>query len=241
MNAGHKTTPVSKLTQPKFVLLLIMFVCVLMIGLRVDSVLTTLIEGKTFHPVTPLMAASKAKEEPAEAKVEKKAEGAKEKKAESPKEELPASETRSARPANFDDEETGTDNAIIKQLRERRAQLDQRSQEMDAREAQIKVIEQRVEQKIHELETVRTQIQTLVNTANAAQQAQLENLVKIYETMKPKEAARIFETLEMPTLLGVVERMKPARVAGIMAEMAPEKAKEITMALTKKDQLPQVK
>jgi flagellar motility protein MotE (MotC chaperone) len=81
----------------------------------------------------------------------------------------------------------------------------------------------------------------MLNIANAAQQTQLDNLVKIYETMKAKEAAKIFESLDMPTLLGVVERMKPARVAVIMAEMNPEKAKDITVALTKKDQLPALK
>lgn len=50
--------------------------------------------------------------------------------------------------------------------------------------------------------------------AEAAQQAQLENLVKIYEIMKPKEAAKIFETLDMPILPGVVQKMKPARDSG---------------------------
>jgi flagellar motility protein MotE (MotC chaperone) len=59
--------------------------------------------------------------------------------------------------------------------------------------------------------------------------------------MKPKEAAKIFETLEMPVLLGVVQKMKPARTAAVMAEMNPEKAKDVTIALTKQDQLPQVK
>ena len=81
----------------------------------------------------------------------------------------------------------------------------------------------------------------MVGTANEAQQAQLENLVKIYETMKPDEASRILETLDMPILLGVIQRMKPARTAPIMAKMNPEKAKEITSALTKQDQLPQIK
>jgi flagellar motility protein MotE (MotC chaperone) len=112
---------------------------------------------------------------------------------------------------------------------------------MDSREAMIKVAEQRVDQKIKEMEILRAQLQTMVSQADAAQQTQIENLVKIYETMKPKEAARIFEALDMHVLLGVVQRMKPARTAAVMAEMAPEKAKEITVALTKQDQLPQIK
>jgi flagellar motility protein MotE (MotC chaperone) len=81
----------------------------------------------------------------------------------------------------------------------------------------------------------------MVNQVSEGQQQQMENLVKIYETMKPEEAAHIFETLDMPTLLGVVLRMKPKSTAPIMAKMAPDKAKELTIALTKQDQLPQIK
>ena len=130
---------------------------------------------------------------------------------------------------------------VLKQLSERREQLEKRSRDLDTRESLMKITELRVDQKIKEMETLRQQLQSMVNQAGGAQQAQLENLVKIYETMKPDEAAKIFEALYMPILLGVIQRMKPARSAPIMAKMAPEKAKEITVALTKQDQLPQVK
>jgi len=58
---------------------------------------------------------------------------------------------------------------------------------------------------------------------------------------KPEDAAKIFETLDMPILLNVIQRMKPKNTAPILAKMPPEKAKEVTVALTKIDQLPQVK
>ena len=91
------------------------------------------------------------------------------------------------------------------------------------------------------MESLRLQLQSMVDQINGAQQAQLDNLVKIYETMKPADAAKIFETLDMPVLLGVIQRMKPKSTAPILAAMAPEKAKEVTVALTKQDQLPQGK
>jgi flagellar motility protein MotE (MotC chaperone) len=130
---------------------------------------------------------------------------------------------------------------VLKQLSNRRETLDKRSQDLDTRETLIKVAEQRVDQKIKEMEGMRQQLQSMVNQVSEGQQQQLDNLVKIYETMKPEDAARIFETLEMPTLLGVVLRMKPKSTAPIMAKMAPDKAKELTVALTKQDQLPQIK
>jgi flagellar motility protein MotE (MotC chaperone) len=130
---------------------------------------------------------------------------------------------------------------VLKQLSDRREQLEKRAHDLDTRESLMKVTEQRVDQKIKEMETLRLQLQGMISTASEAQQAQLDNLVKIYETMKPEDAARIFEKLDMPVLLGVVQKMKPKSTAPIMAKMAPEKAKEITDALTKQDQLPQIK
>ena len=76
------------------------------------------------------------------------------------------------------------------------------------------------------METLRKQLQSMVNQVSEAQAAQLENLVKIYETMKPEEAARIFETLDMPVLLGVVQRMKPARTAPIWRKWPPKRPRK---------------
>jgi flagellar motility protein MotE (MotC chaperone) len=143
--------------------------------------------------------------------------------------------------AAANDETSPAEMEVLKQLANRRQQLDKRGHDLDTREALIKVGEQRVDQKIKEMESLRVQLQGMVDQINGAQQAQLDNLVKIYETMKPADAAKIFENLDMPVLLGVIERMKPKSTAPILAAMAPQKAKEVTVALTKEDQLPQGK
>lgn len=130
---------------------------------------------------------------------------------------------------------------ILKQLSARREALDRRAQDVDKREAILKIYEQRIEQKTRELAALRQQIQTLLGQANETQAAQLDNLVKIYETMKPDDAAKIFDTLDMPILLGVIQRMKPKSTAPIMAKMSSERAKEVTVSLLKQDKLPQIK
>lgn len=130
---------------------------------------------------------------------------------------------------------------ILKQLSARRESLDKRAQDIDKREALLKIYEQRIEQKTRELTALRQQIQTLLGQANETQAAQLDNLVKIYETMKPEDAAKIFDTLDMQVLLGVIQRMKPKSTAPIMAKMSSERAKEVTISLLKQDKLPQIK
>jgi flagellar motility protein MotE (MotC chaperone) len=55
--------------------------------------------------------------------------------------------------------------------------------------------------------------------------------VKVYEAMKPRDAATIFNDLGMPVLLAVVDRMKETKAAAILAAMTPEKARDVTMQL----------
>ena len=53
----------------------------------------------------------------------------------------------------------------------------------------------------------------------------------MYETMKPKDAARIFDRLSLPILLKVVRQMKPRKMADILAKMSPEAAERLTVAI----------
>jgi flagellar motility protein MotE (MotC chaperone) len=218
------------------------------VGVRISDAFDSLASGRVFEVVTPSKAEGPVINPPSLAPAPQAA-GKEEKDGNpaAPAASSVASETAatgssaatsSSQPK---DDPSGAEMALIKQLTERRDQLEQRSRTLDSRGALIKVAEQRVDQKIKEMETLRAQLQTMVNQVSSTQQAQIENLVKIYETMKPKEAARIFETLDLAILLGVVQKMKPQRTSAIMAEMKPEKAKEITVALTKQDQLPQIK
>ncbi len=55
-----------------------------------------------------------------------------------------------------------------------------------------------------------------------------QSMVKLYEAMKPKDAATIFNDLSMPVLLPVMDRMKDAKAAAIMAAMSPDKARDVT-------------
>jgi len=129
---------------------------------------------------------------------------------------------------------------LIKHLSERREELEKRSKALDQREALMVITEKRLDQKMAELNGVRGEIQTLLKQVDDKQKAQLESLVRIYETMKPKDAARIFEQLEPDILLGVVERMKEAKTAPILAAMDPLKAKDLTTRLAEQRRLPTV-
>jgi flagellar motility protein MotE (MotC chaperone) len=120
----------------------------------------------------------------------------------------------------------------------RRADVERRIKDVEQREALLAAAEKRIDQKLQELDKVRIDIQKLLRTGDDKQSAQLESLVKIYETMKPKEAARIFEELDMPVLLDVIQRMKEQKTAPILASMDPLKAKQVTSALVERRTMP---
>ena len=126
---------------------------------------------------------------------------------------------------------------VLQQLAVRRAALDARAEDMDRRADLLRAGETRLDQKLRELRDLETLLQGLLKTHDAQQEEQMRSLVKIYENMKPKDAARILEELEMPTLLQVAERMSERKLAPVMADMNPARAKAITEELAKLRQL----
>jgi flagellar motility protein MotE (MotC chaperone) len=137
-------------------------------------------------------------------------------------------------PFNYTDQEV----AVLQQLSKRRTELDARARALDEREVLVAAAEQRMDQKMAELKAMQSTLQDLLKQRSAAEETQLQSLVKIYENMKPKAAAGVFEELDMDILLEVVSRMKERKVAPILALMTPTRAKELTFELAQRDQLP---
>lgn len=127
---------------------------------------------------------------------------------------------------------------ILMRLAERRDELAARGRELDARAGLLRAAEIRIERRVAELEELRGVIETRIQVFDKQQEKKLASLVKIYENMKPKDAARIFEELEMPTLLEVAERMKERKLAPVMAQMNPGRAREVTVELRALRELP---
>jgi len=127
---------------------------------------------------------------------------------------------------------------LLQRLADRRELLASQEKEMEMRGGLLKAAEERIDNKIAELKNFQSTIEKLIKTYDEQQIAKIQSLVKIYENMKPKDAARIFEELDMDTLLLVSERMKERKLAPIMAKMNPVRATEITVELSRQRNLP---
>lgn len=141
--------------------------------------------------------------------------------------------------AEFDPEFARSELEILQNLAERRQNLIQREKAVEQKEAILKATEDQIEQKIAELTSIRDELQALLSEQSEEEQARIRSLVKIYEGMKPKDAARILNNLETDILLSVMQQMSERRSSPIIAEMDPERAREITTLLAQQVQLPE--
>lgn len=129
---------------------------------------------------------------------------------------------------------------VLQSLAKRRDELNAREQEMGRREALLKAAEGEVDRKIAELNKIKGQLESLLNKQKTAEDERVNSLVKIYENMKPKEAARIFDTLEMDILLSVIGKMSERKSSPVLASMDPERARQVTIQLAEQRRLPGV-
>lgn len=129
---------------------------------------------------------------------------------------------------------SGAEIEVLQQLVSRRAEIDRRSAEVARREAVLKAAEERIETKIQELKKLQASVEQAIRRYDEQEEQRRKSLVKIYETMKPQEAARIFEQMDLPTLVEMVERMSERKAAPVLAQMNPVRAKQVTTELAKR-------
>lgn len=129
---------------------------------------------------------------------------------------------------------------LLQSLADRRQELEERERTLVQREGLLAAAEHRIDQKIGELNGIKAEIEDLIRKYDEQEEEQLGSLVKIYETMKAKDAAKIFDALDMDILLQVIERMKASKTAPVLAAMTPERAKEVTARIAERRKMPDI-
>ncbi len=123
--------------------------------------------------------------------------------------------------------------AVLEALRARRAEIEQREQAAAQREQMLAAAERRLGQRVEELSALQARLEALERERAAREEAGLRGLVKLYEGMRPRDAAAIFDELDMPVLLSIVDSMREAKAAPVLAAMRPERARALTAELAR--------
>jgi len=129
---------------------------------------------------------------------------------------------------------------VVRTLQQRRAEILELEARLALREAAVRAAEADVKAQLERLESFRLELEGVVGAAEAEEEERLQQLVKMYESMRAKSAAAIFDQLELPVVLAVAKRMREARMAAILAAMNPNRARIVTTELARERELPRL-
>jgi flagellar motility protein MotE (MotC chaperone) len=135
--------------------------------------------------------------------------------------------TASAPPPPVSDAER----SLLLDLRHRRDMLDTRARAQEQRDGVMAAAEKKLAARVAELNALQGKLEALEAARQSHDNANWTSLVRIYETMKPRDAATIFDALDMQVLLGVLDRMSERKAAPILAAMQPDRARLATQLL----------
>lgn len=132
---------------------------------------------------------------------------------------------------------TAADVQVLESLFNYREKLKEKANEVVKKEDQLKIVESRIQQQLIELKRIKVEISALLEQHDEQEEKKLLLLVKIYENMKPDQAAQIFNSLPDERVLILLQRMKEIKSSAILASMNPSQASYLTDLILKQKEL----
>ena len=114
--------------------------------------------------------------------------------------------------------------ALSDALKQREERLAAREASLQDRLAALALADQAVTDRMVQLEAIEAKLAATLALADGAAEADVERLTKVYQAMKPKDAAKLFETLSPEFAAGFLGRMPPESAAAILSGMSAEAA-----------------
>ena len=123
---------------------------------------------------------------------------------------------------------------VLQSLGARRGELDQREGDLDTQVQLIAAAEAKLAARIKEMNGLKDDINGLLGQADQQQEAETARLIRVYEAMKPKDAAGRISLMDDSVRLPMTAKMKERALSAILAQMSPEDAKSLTEKLAKR-------
>ena len=120
---------------------------------------------------------------------------------------------------------------LLDTLQEREARLAGREAALEDRMQALAIANEAAAARLAELAAAEDSLRRTLAIAETAAEDDLAGLTRVYETMKPKDAAALFERMDARFAAGFLARMRPEAGAGIMAGLSPEAAHAISVVL----------
>jgi flagellar motility protein MotE (MotC chaperone) len=117
---------------------------------------------------------------------------------------------------------------LLQSLQEREVLLKAREEQLAKREEELNTLQQQLEEQFTSLTLLRKELGALIEEKEAFKEKGFEHLVKIYEGMKPAEAASLVERLSHGTAVRLLYRMKEKKVSHILGFVKPAIAAKLS-------------
>jgi flagellar motility protein MotE (MotC chaperone) len=126
---------------------------------------------------------------------------------------------------------------LLEALRAREDRLAGREAGLAQHEATIQAVRSEIDRKIRELQLAEEKLAATLAQADQAAEKDVQNLVTVYESMKPKDAARLFGAMDPEFAAGFLGMMRPEAAAALMAGLDPQRAYAISAILAGRNAL----
>jgi flagellar motility protein MotE (MotC chaperone) len=124
---------------------------------------------------------------------------------------------------------------MLKSFQARETQIISREAEIEKREQALKIADRQLDNKLVQLEAAEEDLRRTLTMADTAAESDIDRLTKVYESMKPKQAAALFEEMDAEFAAGFLGRMRPEAAAGILAGLSPQAAHMFSVVLASRN------
>ena len=145
--------------------------------------------------------------------------------------------TKNYKPEISNDFQLQSEKKLLQELRQRRKEIEQYNNELPVDKLALESVKQYIDKRLILLENLQNKLKPQLKDNNKGEEQKIQRLVKVYENMKPKEAAKIFNDLQIGVLIEMALNMKESKLASILSEMKAEKARELTSIIATQNDL----
>ena len=120
---------------------------------------------------------------------------------------------------------------ILERLAKREARLAGAEEGLEERRLALAAAEARIASRLVDLKAAEESLAATMSRTASAAEDDLARLTAVYESMKPKEAAKLFDAMVPEFAAGFLARMRPDTAGAILAGMGPDNAYAVSVIL----------
>lgn len=122
---------------------------------------------------------------------------------------------------------------VLDALDQRERAVARREAAVEAREADLRILEQTLTGRMGDLTRIRGELKGELEKLDTTRQTRVSDMVKVFNAMRPNEAAPILSAVEKDLAVEVLSRMGKAKAAKVLGAMDPQVAAGLSASIAR--------